>query len=185
MSVESELEATLKLIAKYEDQIAPTKAKIAQLQERKLALTARIHQDRADDLAYILFQIDAYEQWIKFLPKDTFQHGYWSNEYENGFQLVLKHETKEYPHIVEFIERWLPLSKAKKVGILRYDCGEDGTWQCEYDDTTGKWGVVDIRAFREDRTEFDTVEAMLAFVAEHHSFDGSDFQRNARNEERW
>lgn len=179
--LEQDLATTIKAIADIEAAMAPYKARLEKLIQRKEQINEKIYEAKADDLAFIMFQIHAHEQWSKLLPANTYVHGYWANEYENGFQLVLKHKIKEYPHIVEFINRWLPLSKAKKIGILRHDCAEQGIWQCEFDDKSGKWEVADIRSYWPDRVQFDTVEAMLAHVAEHHSFDGSDLQR----EDRW
>lgn len=176
-----QLEAELKVI---DDAIETLDAKIAPLEKlrnsRYLAkerLKNSIRELRKTDLQAMLVDPNAFMELSALLPKNLRTFGYQAidGDYSNPEQIIeVKLEYKEAvsDELIEFIEkRWLPITKIKSLGVLRYDLKEDHDYVI-YEDA-GEWKIHDARYDRRRTRPADfkgTLREVLEYVAEfHHS----------------
>lgn len=134
---------------------------------------------RKDDLEYVMNNTDAYHQWKRLLPSQTYEGGYFHDYLtrdnkvrkpeQQAFKLMFKRGEEPNPDLIAFIERWLPLSQYKRIDILRHDCGQDGHWKMIYQDNN--WIIFEGDDFCYDWqicfTTTDLVSA-LRYVSNNH-----------------
>lgn len=176
---EVEILAQLEVISKKKQSIAakitPLQKQFARVASKAEKLRDQLNKMKKTDLAYVMFEVSAHNEWQASMPKQAYGSGYWPEVGEQAWKLMLKYQAEPQQDLIDFIAKWLPLSKCKMIEVFRYDCCEDGSWIVEYRE--GKWVVYDQSDWSYQRegkveAEFDDVVEMCKYVAEHHWFDG-------------
>lgn len=128
---------------------------------------------KENDMAYIIKDVNAYEQWRRMCPKQTYPNGYWSETNEQAFKLMFNYKEAPSQELIDFIWRYDSASTRTLIGVFRHDCGERGSWLVEC--IGGRWVIFDERGYDyryHSKYEFecDKLEDMLAYVAERHYY---------------
>lgn len=175
-------------IADAQGEMAALDAQIAPLQKQRVAKYNRIEKlrlelaDRAlarGDLSAILYDINATEHLRNMLPntKQFYTGSYWNADEdlpsELIVQLVIGYKAEIAPETIEFIEKWVKISKRKTLDVLRHDCKEYYDINVRYYPDEGMWAVYDCRDYDWRHAKLvmyksDDLKIVLEYIAKNH-----------------
>ena len=179
MLTEAELVAEL---AKVETRMGIIRKKMEPLEHswklavgRKETLKNALADLHQNDLGYIIRDIHAYAQWVKMLPKQSFENGYWGDTMEQSFKIKLNYQETPSQELIDFIQEYAMVSKRPRMGVFRYDLSEVGTWNVEL--VGDEWTIYDTQSYMfryQNEVEFKTKDLaeMLRYIAGRHYYQG-------------
>ena len=181
MELQAEISKVDSRMSAISDKMAPLKKMYATATSRKESLRKALAAVKKDDLKFILSDTQAYEQFKKLLPKQTYPDGYWGDTHEQAFKIMLNHREVPSEELIAFIREYVKASKTQRMGIFRYDLCERGIWQVSY--TDGKWIIYDATSYsfkylKQNEFETEELEEMLKYVAARHYYQGPDYERD-------
>ena len=180
-TLDEKIQAALSNVEKTQAEIEPLQKLLTRQREYLYALQAMKREENKDDLAAMLFDIDAWEEIQQLVPKEQFYpSGYWpaDDEYgrsENSIRLKLNYKEPILPETIEFIEKWVVISDRKTLGVFRHDLSSRYDINVMYSEIEGTWAVYDARDYswkREGGVMFKgDLKSALEYVALHHWYD--------------
>lgn len=162
-------------ISELSEQIENINKLIRRIALKRDPLVEEKRNRNKDSLGVILNDPGAFRQWKAILPSQTygsgFYHGGGEAPEQQAFKLMFKRGDKPCEELIAFIEKWLPLSHYKRMGIFRYDCGARGHWVLYFID--GYWVINEGYTLREWSIEYksDNLVDALQYVSDNHWYE--------------